>query len=120
MAESQQTQPGTPAPDKPKTKRELAIEAQKEQQAIVAAKRVEYLKALFELEEIGGEDDIRGSIAEIVRAFSNGIDFPFLTQAIPNATVEDREALAKAGLITIEKTGRTVKLKPVTPKPAAE
>src|SRR5688572_12072401 len=102
------------APTIGKTKRELALEAQKEQQAIVAAKRVEYLRALAELEEVGGKDDVKSSILEVVRAFPNGIKFPFLSQAIPDATVDDREELEEQGLIKIEKDGRTVTLKPVT------
>ena len=117
MAENPNAQSGAPATDKPKTKRELAIEAQKEQQQIVAAKRVEYLKALFELEEIGGQDDIKASVLEIVNAFPKGIPFPFLTQAVPSATATIRKEMVEEKLIEVTMDGRTATLKPVTAKP---
>jgi hypothetical protein len=103
-----------------KSKVEQAQEAQQEQRQIVAAKRVEYLTALQILQQIGGEDDVEGSIVTIVNAFPNGIEFPFLAQAVPNAKTKHREKLVAGGLIIQEKKGQSYVLKPATTKPTAQ
>jgi hypothetical protein len=120
----QQVQPAhvntTPPPDSEKDVYQLLEQAQRGLQNLVAEKRVDYLRALTKLQSIGGKDDLKLSIVKVVSAFPQGIAFTFLTQAIPDATVELRDELAKEGLIELKKSGRSAILKPVTPKSAAE
>jgi hypothetical protein len=115
MANSLETQAGAAATGK--TKRELALEAQKEQQGIVTQIRVNCCQALFELDEIGGKDNLGESIVAIVTVYPEGILQTRLNQVVPEFDARLRQQLVAKGLILQEKAGQTWLLKPV---PAAD
>jgi len=77
----------TPTKTPEKSKREIAKEAQAEQQHLINAKREELLLLLIEHDEIGGIDDLEASLLAIIQKHPGGIRFPFLQSLFPNASL---------------------------------
>lgn len=98
-----------------KSKLDLVKEAQAEVQSNVTAKRNELIDALMEHKSIGGEDQAKESLLEIVERFPEGISYPFLQSVFPDVNLTAaREELKKEN--KIEQIGKKGK---VTLKPKA-
>jgi hypothetical protein len=98
-----------------KTKKELLLEAQKEQCGVVAQHRIQVLRSLDELEEFGGVDDYKVSLEQIVVAYPDkGITLTHVRNVLPDAIALKQavEDLDKAGVIQVEEVGRTSILRP--------
>ena len=100
---------------------QVVKEAQAEQNVVVAKQRVSLLKAIDELESIGGSEDHLVGLRRILEAYPDGILLSSVqaTTADAAAVSKAKKVLLDSGEIEEEPKGRSFFLKLKT-KPAAE
>ena len=101
------------------TKVDLVKQAHAEQLALVNNIRCQLIKALTDLDEIGGKDKPRESLLAIVNAHPAGVQYSLLKNVFEDAVLgTTREILITQGLIQqIGKRGDDVILKPADKRP---
>jgi len=88
----------------PKTQsaEELALRGQFELNAEITKYKIETLKLIPRLEQIGGEVDYKVTIVEALKAFSTPLSLTFLSQVLPDHTLLSaaRKELTEKGLVS--------------------
>jgi hypothetical protein len=68
-----------------KTKKQILLEAQEESNLILAAKRIEVLKALIELTDMNADDDYKITIMEVLKAFGGSLSLAFMAEVLTDS-----------------------------------